>query len=183
MQLLFEESEESPGVQGLGVIPGKVTRFSTPGAKVPQIGWNGMAALKASTALEKINAEDKVYFVHSFCALPTPQNYEWILTMTDYESQQYISMVQKGNVVAAQFHPEKSGRVGLQLIDSFLSTRGRMTEGKPKFLFHELSSLPKTSLAKRIIACLDVRSNDQGDLVVTKGDQYDVRESSSSHGR
>lgn len=84
--------------------------------------------------------------------------------MTNYESQQYISMIQKGNVVAAQFHPEKSGR---------------MNEGKVKFSFQELSSLPPTSLAKRIIACLDVRSNDQGDLVVTKGDQYDVRESSS----
>lgn len=99
--------------------------------------------------------------------------------MTDYESQQYISMVQKGNVVAAQYHPEKSGRVGLQLIDSFLSVRGRIQEGIPKFPFQKLPQLPKTSLAKRIIACLDVRSNDNGDLVVTKGDQYDVRESSS----
>lgn len=99
--------------------------------------------------------------------------------MTDYESQQYISMVQKGNVVAAQYHPEKSGRVGLQLIDSFLSVRGRIQEGIPKFSFQKLFQLPKTSLAKRIIACLDVRSNDNGDLVVTKGDQYDVRESSS----
>ncbi len=60
MQLLFEESEESPGIEGLGVIAGKVTRFSTPGAKVPQIGWNGMSALKDSSVLEKLEPSDKV---------------------------------------------------------------------------------------------------------------------------
>lgn len=88
-------------------------------------------------------------------------------------------MVQKGNVVAAQFHPEKSGKVGLQLLDSFLSRGGRLSEGIPKYPFVELQTLPTTRLAKRIVACLDVRSNDSGDLIVTKGDQYDVRESSS----
>ena len=60
MQLLFAESEESPGVAGLGIIPGKVSRFSTPGAKVPQIGWNGISALKDSCALEGISVNDKV---------------------------------------------------------------------------------------------------------------------------
>ena len=123
-----------------------------------------------------------MYFVHSYCALPTEENYDWILSLTDYASQRYISIVQKGNIMAAQCHPEKSGRVGLQLIQSFLSRKGKLTEGLPLKPFSKLIELPSTQLAKRIIACLDVRSNDSGDLVVTKGDQYDVRES-ASHGR
>jgi glutamine amidotransferase/cyclase len=109
-------------------------------------------------------------------------------------------MVSKGNVVAAQFHPEKSGRVGLNMIRQFLVRSGRMVDdGKnnnsisasggrvhPKLSsLDDLSRYPDTVRAKRVIACLDVRSNDSGDLVVTKGDQYDVREKAgdSMHGR
>lgn len=108
-------------------------------------------------------------------------------------------MVSKGNVVAAQFHPEKSGRVGLNMIRQFLVRSGRMVDdGKnsnsisasgrlhPKLSsLDDLSRYSDTVRAKRVIACLDVRSNDSGDLVVTKGDQYDVREKAgdSMHGR
>eukprot|EP01037_Dinobryon_pediforme_P024611 gene24611-26454_t len=159
MQLLFEGSEESPGIEGLGVIPGKVTRFdASSGVTVPQIGWNGMTPVKDCSVMNDIATADKAYFVHSFCALPTQANIDWILTTTDYGPQRYISIVQKGNVVAAQFHPEKSGAVGLRMIGNFLTTR---------------------VMTNRVIACLDVRTNDQGDLVVTKGDQYDVREASA----
>ncbi len=104
------------------------------------------------------------------------------MTVTDYAGQRYISSVQKGNVVGTQFHPEKSGAVGLAIIGSFLARSGLVSssasasiplraDGTP-----DLSRFPQTQLAKRVIACLDVRSNDAGDLVVTKGDQYDVRE-------
>eukprot|EP01035_Chromulina_nebulosa_P001676 gene1676-2265_t len=95
-------------------------------------------------------------------------------------------MVAKGNVVAAQFHPEKSGSVGLAMINSFLCRRGFIggESGDSSLPLSEFHSLPKTVLSKRVIACLDVRTNDDGDLVVTKGDQYDVREASdSSQGR
>ena len=63
---------------------------------------------------------EQIYFVHSFCALPTTSNSDWALALTDYGEHTYISMVAKGNVVAAQFHPEKSGSVGLAMINSFL---------------------------------------------------------------
>jgi glutamine amidotransferase/cyclase len=106
------------------------------------------------------------------------------LTTTDYGSHNYISIVQKGNVCAAQFHPEKSGKVGLKMIDNFLKTRGILTDSNSIPTLESLGKLPKTVLARRVIACLDVRSNDHGDLVVTKGDQYDVREAAEAgHGR
>ena len=89
-------------------------------------------------------------------------------------------MVQKGNVVGTQFHPEKSGAVGLRILGSFLSRSGLVGMGDPVSMpLLDLSSFPATKLARRVIACLDVRSNDHGDLVVTKGDQYDCREASS----
>ena len=90
-----------------------------------------------------------------------------ILTTTNYGCE-FISSIQKGNIIATQFHPEKSGRAGLAILHNFLKTTAEP--------IRPLRSAPTTTLAKRIIACLDVRSNDLGDLVVTKGDQYDVRE-------
>lgn len=183
MQSLFEGSEESPGAVGLGIIPGMVTRFlqgSDEHVSVPQIGWNGITAVKPSCCLENININnDKVYFVHSFCALPIETNLDWVLTVTDYGTQRYISMIQKGNVVATQFHPEKSGRVGLAILESFLTKHGLIsnpTAGAPPLTLSTLAAAAPTRIVKRVIACLDVRSNDAGDLIVTKGDQYDVRE-------
>jgi len=183
MQSLFEGSEESPGAVGLGIIPGMVTRFlqgSDEHVSVPQIGWNGITAVKPSCCLENININnDKVYFVHSFCALPIETNLDWVLTVTDYGTQRYISMIQKGNVVATQFHPEKSGRVGLAILESFLTKHGLIsnpTAGAPPLTLSTLAAASPTRIVKRVIACLDVRSNDAGDLIVTKGDQYDVRE-------
>mmetsp|Transcript_11613 Transcript_11613/g.19461 ORF Transcript_11613/g.19461 Transcript_11613/m.19461 type:complete len:621 (+) Transcript_11613:50-1912(+) len=200
MQLLFEGSEESPGVEGLCLIPGMITKFDNHVASVPQIGWNGVTIVKDCATVARTAPDDMVYFVHSFCAMPTADNLEWILGNTDYADQKYISMVSKGNVMAAQFHPEKSGTVGLNMIGGFLdkySGRGasptaagvsntvpsRGSSGVSSF--EDLSSLPSTVMGHRVIACLDVRSNDSGDLVVTKGDQYDVREkdTSTSNGR
>lgn len=122
----------------------------------------------------------QAYFVHSYCALITEANKDWVLTTTDYGRQRYISIVQKGNVVAAQFHPEKSGRVGLAMINSFLAARGHLTSTQPIVTLADIQSLPATMMTNRVIACLDVRSNDAGDLVVTKGDQYDVREAETT---
>ena len=90
-----------------------------------------------------------------------------VLTLTDY-GYPFVSAVQKDNIHGTQFHPEKSGATGLKLLENFIREARRISipEKCPE----------QTRLAKRIIACLDVRANDRGDLVVTKGDQYDVRE-------
>ena len=168
LQTLFEASEESLGVPGLGLIPGTVGRFHDPTLSVPQIGWNGLNRRQASCLFAGYQ-EEKLYFVHSYRAMPSKANEEWVLTTTNY-GDEFISGVRMGNVAAFQFHPEKSGEAGLNILGNFLRARDLAASG-PAPAAHQ-----ETKLAKRIIACLDVRSNDEGDLVVTKGDQYDVRE-------
>jgi glutamine amidotransferase/cyclase len=96
-----------------------------------------------------------------------PQDDEVVLTTTDYGIE-FVSSIQKDHIMAMQFHPEKSGAAGLTVLKNFLSTASEP--------IWPARTVPETRLSKRIIACLDVRSNDHGDLVVTKGDQYDVRE-------
>jgi imidazole glycerol-phosphate synthase len=171
LQALFEGSEEAPGVAGLGIIPGQIKRFAGSRLSVPQIGWNGIKIQKDSDLFAGYNQE-KLYFVHSYFATITDENRDWILSTTDYGNE-YISGVARGNVTAFQFHPEKSGQAGLSILHNFLklgSSNEVIAPVRPK------QNGQKTRIAKRIIACLDVRTNDDGDLVVTKGDQYDVRE-------
>merc|ERR1719183_2797129 len=117
---------------------------------------------------------EEVYFVHSYYAPITTENSQWVLTRTSYEGQEYISSVQKGNVVATQFHPEKSGKTGLNFIKGFLESVEDGTLSKTTPI--PIDPTKHTQLVKRVVVALDVRSNDNGDLVVTKGDQYDVRE-------
>jgi glutamine amidotransferase/cyclase len=167
LQALYEGSEESPGVNGLGVLAGQVKKFSNEKLSVPQIGWNGIKLQKPSALFEGYRG-DKLYFVHSYHAPKVEQNNEWLLTLTDY-GYEFVSAVERGNVAAFQFHPEKSGPAGLHILDNYL-------KGEHHKEGIELLSSEKTVIAKRIIACLDVRANDSGDLVVTKGDQYDVRD-------
>ncbi len=164
LQALFEESEEAPGIKGLGLIKGKVKRFSTD-MSVPHIGWNGVNVSKASKIFQDLDGREKFYFVHSYHVVPEDDT--TVLTTTDY-GYRFVSAIQKGNIIATQFHPEKSGQAGLKVLENFLRQNG--TSIIP------VHNPARTVLAKRIIACLDVRTNDQGDLVVTKGDQYDVRE-------
>jgi len=175
MQSLFESSEETPGVAGMGLVAGTVGKFDDESVSVPHMGWNSLRIMKDSPMGEGFKSkDDRFYFVHSFRARPTEANKDWVLTLTDYgnDSNTFISSVQKGRIAASQFHPEKSGFNGLQMLSNFLKMATLV----------ELPAMPsvtcegRTQLAKRIIACLDVRENDNGDLVVTKGDQYDVRE-------
>jgi len=170
LQTFFEGSEESPGVAGLGIIPGQITRFPDHSLSVPQIGWNGVKFRKDNSIFTGYQGE-KFYFVHSFKATPSAENEDWILTTTDY-GEEFISSVSKGQVVATQFHPEKSGGAGLRLLKQFLENKAIVESSLSAGGRDE----EPTKIAKRVIACLDVRSNDAGDLVVTKGDQYDVRE-------
>jgi len=106
MQILFERSEEDGGVDMLGVLPGQVRRFpDMPGVKVPEIGWN------------QVNGEKEYYFVHSYYAEIGPHT----VGRTEYAGVTFTSMVRKGALLACQFHPEKSGRVGLDLLKEWLS--------------------------------------------------------------
>jgi glutamine amidotransferase/cyclase len=164
LQALFEESEEAPDTKGLGVLQGTVKRFYID-LSVPHIGWNGVHIKKPSQTFNDLKGDEKFYFDHSYYVLPNDDSV--VLTTSDYELE-FVSSIQTGHITATQFHPEKSGAAGLSVLKNFLIEGAQ--ENPPAHIQSE------TKLAKRIIACLDVRSNDQGDLVVTKGDQYDVRE-------
>jgi imidazole glycerol-phosphate synthase len=167
LHALFENSQESSEFAGLGLIPGRVKKFDVD-LSVPHIGWNGIRQKKPSWLFTGLSGNEKFYFVHSFY-VATEDNAS-VLTATNYGIE-FVSSIQKGNIIATQFHPEKSGDAGIHLIRNFLSSPGKQ---KAAAYVSE-----QTKLAKRIVACLDVRANDNGDLVVTKGDQYDVRESGS----
>lgn len=105
MQILFEYSEEDGGVDLLGILPGKVRRFpDVPGFKVPEIGWN------------QVNGGREYYFVHSYYAEIGP----YTVGRTEYAGVEFTSMVRRGNLLACQFHPEKSGKAGLGLLADFL---------------------------------------------------------------
>lgn len=170
LQALFEGSDESPGVPGLGIIPGRIRRFEVAPLAVPHMGWNAVRVQRDSPLFADY-AGEKLYFVHSYFAEPAAENQHWQLAGTDY-GRPFISAVERGRVSAVQFHPEKSGSAGLRLLRRFLSGDD---SGATTITTAPTDQAP-TRLAKRIIACLDVRTNDAGDLVVTKGDQYDVRE-------
>lgn len=125
MQLLFTESEEMGSYRGLNLVPGRVLRFdernmggAAHGVKVPQIGWNALrfAPQNPSPLLAGLTDGAEVYFVHSYyCA---PDNEQAVAARTDFIAP-YCSSVAVGNIFGMQFHPEKSGAVGLKLLDNF----------------------------------------------------------------
>lgn len=115
MQLLFEESEESTGVKGLGVFKGKVRRFRCKGLKVPQIGWNGINVRGKSKLLKGTEGE-MVYFVNSYYA--EPEDSEIVAATTNYGAY-FCSAAERGNIFGVQFHPEKSGGAGLKILRNF----------------------------------------------------------------
>ncbi|KAG6762393.1 hypothetical protein POTOM_032891 [Populus tomentosa] len=169
LQLLFESSDENGPVGGLGMIPGVVGRFdASHGFRVPHIGWNALQITKDSEILDDIRNRH-VYFVHSYRAMPSNENKEWISSTCNY-GDEFIASVRRGNVHAVQFHPEKSGGKQGELKFSFETLPLDLEFFSPD----NLESL--VYAVESVIACLDVRTNDEGDLVVTKGDQYDVRE-------
>jgi glutamine amidotransferase len=114
MQLLFESSEEAPGVSGLGVLPGAVRRF--PGRKVPQIGWNSTIARPDSQLFAGIPQGSFFYYIHSYYCAPAVD--ADAAAETEYYVK-YCSAAERGNLRATQFHPEKSGTVGLELLKNW----------------------------------------------------------------
>lgn len=118
MQILFEDSEESPDVPGLGILKGHVKRFpDKAGYKVPQIGWNSIFMMNKGDLFEGIPNGSFVYFVHSYYC--EAENINQVKAVSEYMDIFHAS-VQKGNLFATQFHPEKSGDVGLQILDNFV---------------------------------------------------------------
>jgi glutamine amidotransferase len=121
LQLLFEASEEDPGVSGLGLIRGDV-RTLPPTVKVPHIGWNQVEACTSSDLFSDIPDGSAFYFVHGYAVVPrSPGD---VLTMTDYDGVTFVSAVEVDNMAAVQFHPEKSSTLGLRFYRNFARRAG-----------------------------------------------------------
>ena len=119
-QLLFESSEESPGVAGFGSFSGEVVKFKDTSLKIPHMGWNEIRLSDESDPLwAGLPEHPHVYFVHSF--YPEPEDSSIISSTAGYGIE-FAASVRKGNVVATQFHPEKSQAVGLQLLKNFAAS-------------------------------------------------------------
>lgn len=116
LQLMFDESEESPGVKGLGILKGKIVRFPQSELKVPQIGWNSLEFPKESVLFKGIDSGEYVYFVHSYYLKAE----EDIVAATTEYGVTVHAAVEKDNVFACQFHPEKSSAVGLNILKNFV---------------------------------------------------------------
>ncbi len=117
LQLLFDWSEEGGGVECLGILPGRVRRFPTePGLKVPQIGWNDVRFRSAHPLLEGIPSGSYFYFVHSYYA--DPEGEQLTLGQADY-GVPFAAIVARDSIVATQFHPEKSGELGLRIYRNY----------------------------------------------------------------
>lgn len=184
MQVLFQSSTEG-SAPGLGIIPSVVDVFSNEDKTVPHMGWNSVHLVDPQCGVDQGGLLDEAlhyYFVHSYRATYDPEREpeaaQWVHSVTQYGREIFVATVQRDNVFGCQFHPEKSGDAGLRLLDTWLREpwlarpQGQSVPSQ-RILF---PPRPKDGLTKRIVACMDVRANDQGDLVVTKGDQYDVRE-------
>lgn len=114
MQLLAEGSEESPGVEGLGILPVEVVRIPGP-VKLPQMQWNAVEVLRPHPIFDGVGSPPWMYFVHSFAMVDGPST----IATCDYGGR-VVAAVARDNVVAVQFHPEKSGRFGLHLLANFV---------------------------------------------------------------
>lgn len=116
LQLLFERSDESDGVEGLGILKGQVLRIPDTGLKIPHIGWNSLDIRSDATLFRGIENHSYVYFVHSYYLKAEE---EAIVTATTEYGTCIHASVEKDNVFACQFHPEKSGDVGLAILKNF----------------------------------------------------------------
>ena len=119
LQLLFEESEESPGVKGLGIFKGKIVKIPDTGLKIPHMGWNSIETVKKSKILD---GSPYVYFVHSYY-LQTDDK-ELVSAYTEYGARLAVA-VERDNVFAVQFHPEKSGGAGMEILKKFAALGGK----------------------------------------------------------
>jgi imidazole glycerol-phosphate synthase subunit HisH len=119
MQILLESSEEAPGVEGMGIIKGRVVRFRGE-MKIPHMGWNSIEIVKQSPIFNSIPDGSHFYFVHSYYPDPDPAE-NASATITEY-GRRFTSSIEKENVFASQFHPEKSQHIGLRLLHNFVNS-------------------------------------------------------------
>jgi glutamine amidotransferase len=119
LQILFEGSEESPGIAGLGIIKGMVKKIYAPALKIPHMGWNSLELAAASPLFQALPKSPYVYFVHSYYAVPEDPSV--ITAVTEYGQQVTAAVAQK-NIQATQFHPEKSGDIGLLILKNFIKS-------------------------------------------------------------
>ncbi len=124
-QIILERSEEDGGVPCIGLIRGRVRRFEfdNPRIKIPQMGWNAVRRLRPHPLFEGIPDASEFYFVHSY--YPDPAEPSERLAETEYGGFSFASVLGRQNVVATQFHPEKSGRLGLRLLSNFATWNGQ----------------------------------------------------------
>ncbi len=120
MQLLFDSSEEHEGAAGLGLLPGAVTRLDAPGLKVPHIGWNTVTFSRPSALTDGLGAAAAFYHVHTYACRPREESD--VVGRGEY-GERFVSIVERGNVMGAQFHPEKSSLDGLALLRNFAGAR------------------------------------------------------------
>jgi glutamine amidotransferase len=125
MQLLFDSSEENDGTDCLGLIDGTVKQFkpSDPTHKIPQMGWNTVKQMTDHPIFDGVEDNSEFYFVHSF--YPAPADSSAMIGQTDYADVLFASAAAKDNIVAMQFHPERSGRIGLKLLENFYRWDGK----------------------------------------------------------
>jgi glutamine amidotransferase len=115
LQLLFEASSESEAAQGLAFFPGRCEKFTAP--KIPQMGWNDIEIARDTPLLEGIPPQAYFYFVHSYYVVPQLED---IVIARTYYATDFVSIAGRGRVFGVQFHPEKSGRVGLRLLQNWI---------------------------------------------------------------
>ncbi len=123
-QVICDWSEEDGGVECLGIVPGNVRRFQTedPLCKIPQMGWNHVEFVMPHPLFRDIKSGSEFYFVHSY--YPAPADPSYTLAETEYAGTRFASILGKGNLAATQFHPERSGRIGLQFLTNFARWEG-----------------------------------------------------------
>ena len=123
LQLLFEKSEESPGVEGLGILKGEILRIpAAEGLKIPHMGWNNIRFPNKGRLFAGVPEDAYVYFVHSYYL--KAQDEKIVTATTEYGTHIHAS-VESGNLFACQFHPEKSSHVGLQILKNFAKLEGK----------------------------------------------------------
>jgi imidazole glycerol-phosphate synthase subunit HisH len=118
-QVIFESSEEDGGTPCIGIVPGSVKKFtpSDPMCKIPHMGWNAVEFVRPHALFEHIENLSEFYFVHSY--YPCPSDERYTTGLTEYAGARFASAIGRGNLFATQFHPERSGRIGLELLENF----------------------------------------------------------------
>ncbi|MBI4711429.1 MAG: imidazole glycerol phosphate synthase subunit HisH [Candidatus Omnitrophica bacterium] len=118
LQLLFEKSEENPGVKGLGIFKGTVRKFRSKTVKIPHMGWNDLKIIRKHPLLEGIPSGEYFYFVHSYCGKPAAKSLT--LASCQYGREEFSAVIGNEQVFATQFHPEKSQEAGLRILKNFI---------------------------------------------------------------